>query len=220
MADLNGDVSTTTTQFDHLTLHEGPKLSDDNPAVIIPDHLQVSNADCAHLTFGSFVSGTLDASLTAKPLDNHGDVATVPDDDSIDQSDGRYAPSFSFIFSSPQFLSCSSYKPFIFRIHDDESKVTLAPPANEYAPPANEYVTSAANSNVENLDITSVQQSERANFLDVTSNTEYNLSSTPDYATSGPALQDSASQSYLQENRQFQNISPLSSFMVHTHVSS
>ncbi|CAD6332746.1 unnamed protein product [Miscanthus lutarioriparius] len=179
---LNGDVSTTTTQFDHLTLHEGPKLSDDNPAVIIPDHLQVSNADCAHLTFGSFVSGTLDASLTTKPLDSHGDVATVPDDDSIDQSDGR--------------------------IHDDESKVTLAPSANE-------YVTSVANSNVENLDITSVQQSEvtRANFLDVTSNTEYNLSSTPDYATSSAALQDSAPQSYLQENRQFQNISPLSSFM-------
>ena len=47
MADLNGDVSTATTQFDHLTLHEGPKLSDDNPAVIIPDHLQVSNADYA-----------------------------------------------------------------------------------------------------------------------------------------------------------------------------
>ena len=214
MADLNGDMSTTTTQFDHLTLHEGPKLSDDNPAVIIPDHLQVSNADCAHLTFGSFVFLTLDASLTTKPLDSHGDVATVPDDDSIDQSDGRYVPSFSFIFFTP-FLSCSSYTPFIFRIHDDESKVTLAPSANE-------YVTSVANSNVENLDITSVQQSEvtRANFLDVTSNTEYNLSSTPDYATSSAALQDSAPQSYLQENRQFQNISPLSSFMVHTHVSS
>lgn len=81
----------------------------------------------------------------------------------------------------------------------------------------NEYVTSAANSNEENLDITSVQQSEvtRADFLDVTSNTEYNLTSTPDYATSSAPLQDSASQS-LQENRQFQNISPFSSFMVHT----
>ncbi|PWZ16626.1 hypothetical protein Zm00014a_006339 [Zea mays] len=178
---LNGDVSTATTQFDHLTLHEGPKLSDDNPAVIIPDHLQVSNADCAHLTFGSFVSGTLDSSLTTKPLESHGDAATVPDDDSIDQSDGR--------------------------IHDDEGKVTLATDVNE-------YVTSAANSNEENLDITSVQQSEvtRADFLDVTSNTEYNLTSTPDYATSSAPLQDSASQS-LQENRQFQNISPFSSFM-------
>jgi hypothetical protein len=96
MADLNGDVSTATTQFDHLTLHEGPKLSDDNPAVIIPDHLQVSNADCAHLTFGSFVSGTLDSSLTTKPLESHGDAATVPDDDSIDQSDGRYVPFLLF----------------------------------------------------------------------------------------------------------------------------
>lgn len=107
MADLNGDVSTTTIQFDHLALHEEPKVSDDNPAVIIPDHLQVSNADCAHLTFGSFVSGTLDASLTTKPLDSHGDVATVPDDDSVDQSDGRYVPSFSFIIFAA-FLSCSS----------------------------------------------------------------------------------------------------------------
>uniref|UniRef100_A0A804P1Y0 Tetratricopeptide repeat (TPR)-like superfamily protein n=1 Tax=Zea mays TaxID=4577 RepID=A0A804P1Y0_MAIZE len=111
----------------------------------------------------------------------HGDAATVPDDDSIDQSDGR--------------------------IHDDEGKVTLATDVNE-------YVTSVANSNEENLDITSVQQSEvtRADFLDVISNTEYNLTSTPDYATSSAPLQDSASQS-LQENRQFQNISPFSSFM-------
>ncbi|AQK92436.1 uncharacterized protein [Zea mays] len=180
-ADLNGDVSTTTTQFDHLTLLDGPKLSDENPAVIIPGHLQVSNADCAHLTFGSFVYGTLDASLTTKPLESHGDIVTIPDDD-YDQSEGR--------------------------IHDDESKVTLAPAANE-------YVTSTSNSNVENLDITSVQQSEvtRSNFLDVTSNTEYNLSSPPDYATSSAALQDSTSQSYLQENRQFQSISPLPSFM-------
>ncbi|XP_008654854.1 uncharacterized protein [Zea mays] len=179
--DLNGDVSTTTTQFDHLTLLDGPKLSDENPAVIIPGHLQVSNADCAHLTFGSFVYGTLDASLTTKPLESHGDIVTIPDDD-YDQSEGR--------------------------IHDDESKVTLAPAANE-------YVTSTSNSNVENLDITSVQQSEvtRSNFLDVTSNTEYNLSSPPDYATSSAALQDSTSQSYLQENRQFQSISPLPSFM-------
>ena len=207
IADLNGDVSTTTTQFDHLTLLDGPKLSDENPAVIIPGHLQVSNADCAHLTFGSFVYGTLDASLTTKPLESHGDIVTIPDDD-YDQSEGRHVPSFSFILCT-LFLSCISYKPFIFRIHDDESKVTLAPAANE-------YVTSTSNSNVENLDITSVQQSEvtRSNFLDVTSNTEYNLSSPPDYATSSAALQDSTSQSYLQENRQFQSISPLPSFMV------
>lgn len=87
-------------------------------------------------------------------------------------------------------------------------------------PAANEYVASTTNSNVENLDVTSVQQSDvtRANFLEVTNNTEYNLSSTSDFATSSAALQDSASHNYLQENRQFQNISPLSSFMVCAHV--
>ncbi|WVZ99719.1 hypothetical protein U9M48_044980 [Paspalum notatum var. saurae] len=179
---LNGDMYTAAKQIDNLTLHEGPKLSDDNPAVIIPDHLQVSNADCAHLTFGSFVSGTLDASLTTKPLDGHGDVATVPDDHSIDPPD--------------------------VRIHEDESK-------EEVTPTANEYIASATNSNMENLDVTMAQQSEvtRANFLDVTNNTEYNLSSTSDYATSSAALQDSVAHNYLQENRQFQNISPLSNFM-------
>ncbi|CAN6359008.1 unnamed protein product [Urochloa humidicola] len=179
---LNGDMSATTKQFDQLTLHEGPKSSEDNPAVIIPDHLQVSNADCAHLTFGSFVSGTLDASLTTKPLECHGDVAIDPDDHSIDQTD--------------------------VRIHEDESKATATPVADE-------YVAFATNSNMENLDVTSVQQSEvtRAHFLDVANNTEYTLSSTSDFATSSAALQDSASHNYLQENRQFQNISPLSSFM-------
>ncbi|RLN24719.1 uncharacterized protein C2845_PM07G05110 [Panicum miliaceum] len=90
-SDLNGDMSATTKQFDLLTLHEGPKSYDDNPTVIIPDHLQVSNADCAHLTFDSFVSGTLAASLTTKPLECHGDVATGPDDQSIDQTDVRKA---------------------------------------------------------------------------------------------------------------------------------
>ncbi|PUZ64605.1 hypothetical protein GQ55_3G155900 [Panicum hallii var. hallii] len=176
---LNNGMSATTKQFDQLTLHEGPKSSDDNPAVIIPDHLQVSNADCAHLTFGSFVSGTLDASLTTKPLECHGEAATVPDEHSINQAD--------------------------IIMHEDESKATATPAANE-------YVASTTNSNMENLDVTSSEVT-RANFLDVTNATEYTLSSTSDFATSSAALQDSAPHSYLQENRQFQNVSPLSNFM-------
>ncbi|KAL6609447.1 hypothetical protein ACP70R_039416 [Stipagrostis hirtigluma subsp. patula] len=178
------DMSATMKQFDHLTLHEekGPKSSDDNPAVIIPDHLQVSNADCAHLTFGSFVSGTLDAPLSIKPLNSEPEVAAVSDNHSIDHTD--------------------------VRIHEDENKATVTPAANE-------YVASATNNSIENLDVTSVQQSEatRADFMDVANNTEYNLSSTSDYATSSAVQPDSASRAYLQENRQLQNISPLSSFM-------
>jgi len=99
-------------------------------------------------------------------------------------------------------------------MHEDESKATATPAANE-------YVASTTNSNMENLDVTSLQQSEvtRANFLDVPNTIEYTLSSTSDFAISSAALQDSAPHSYLQENRQFQNVSPLSNFMVCTHVS-
>ncbi|KAL6848730.1 hypothetical protein ACP4OV_021313 [Aristida adscensionis] len=180
----NEDISATMKQFDHLTLHEekGAKSSDDNPAVIIPDHLQVSNADCAHLTFGSFVSGTLDASLSTKPLNSDQEVAAVSENHSVDHTD--------------------------VRIHEDENKATVTPAANE-------YVTSATNNSIENLDVTSVQQPEatRADFMDVTNSAEYNLSSTSDYATSSAVQTDSASRAYLQENRQLQNISPLSSFM-------
>jgi hypothetical protein len=191
MADLNGDMSATTKQFDQLTLHEGPKSSDDNPTVIIPDHLQVSNADCAHLTFDS--SGTIDASLTTKPLECHGDAATVPDDQSMDQTDVRYV--FYFLVFFAPILLCSTYKPsfFLFRIHEYGSKATATPAADEYA-------ASVTYSNLENLDVISVQQSEvtRASFLDVINNTGYNLSSTSDFAASSVALQDSASHNYLQ----------------------
>jgi hypothetical protein len=90
-------------------------------------------------------------------------------------------------------------------MHEDESKATATPAANE-------YVASTTNSNMENLDVTSSEVT-RANFLDVTNATEYTLSSTSDFATSSAALQDSAPHSYLQENRQFQNVSPLSNFM-------
>lgn len=48
--------------------------------------------------------------------------------------------------------------------------------------------------------------------MGVTNSAEYNLSPT-DYATSSTVQPDSAPQNYLQENRQMQNISPLSSFM-------
>lgn len=85
-------MSATDKQFEQLILHEEKKSksSEDNPAVIIPDHLQVSNADCAHLTFGSFVSGTLDAPVSLKTANGDEEVAAVSDNHSIDQSDVRY----------------------------------------------------------------------------------------------------------------------------------
>jgi hypothetical protein len=91
--DSNGDMSTTAYQLEHLTIHEEsrPKASEDNPAVIIPGHLQVSNADFAHLTFGSFVSGTLDASCPIISASNDMEVTSPSDNHSGDQSEVRYA---------------------------------------------------------------------------------------------------------------------------------
>ncbi|KQK04686.1 uncharacterized protein LOC100825596 isoform X2 [Brachypodium distachyon] len=181
--DSNDNMSTTSYLLEHLTIHEEkrPKASEDNPAVIIPGHLQVSNADFADLTFGSFVSGTLDVSCSTVPANSDGEVTSVSENHSSDQSD--------------------------VRIHEYENKEAVIPAANEYIAPA-------TNSNMENTSINSVQQSEvgRAGLMGVTNSAEYNLSPT-DYATSSTVQPDSAPQNYLQENRQMQNISPLSSFM-------
>jgi hypothetical protein len=69
---------------------------------------------------------------------------------------------------------------------------------------------------MENLNVTSVQQSEvpRTDFIDVTNSADYNLSSTPNYTAPSVAHPDSASHNYLQESQQMQNISPLTSYMV------
>ncbi|KAG8069290.1 hypothetical protein GUJ93_ZPchr0005g14923 [Zizania palustris] len=182
--DSEGNMSITEKQFEQLTLREEKKSksSEDNPAVIIPYHLQVSNVDCAHLTFGSFVSGTLDAPVSLKPANSDGEVAAVSDNHSIDQSD--------------------------VRIHEHENKDTETPAADE-------HVTSTTKSDIENLDIMTVQQPElrTTDLINVTNNSVYNTSSTPDYATSNAVQPDSSAYTYVQENRQLQNISPLSSFM-------
>ncbi|XP_062206418.1 uncharacterized protein LOC133908416 isoform X2 [Phragmites australis] len=56
--------------FQHLSLQNedvvANKSAEDNPAVILPDHLQVANADCANLSFGSFESGAFSGLLSSK----------------------------------------------------------------------------------------------------------------------------------------------------------
>jgi hypothetical protein len=64
---------------------------EENPAVIIPDHLQVSNADCAHLSFGSFSSGAFSGMFQQKTLEHLPEVApTVEEPSTVEQPDNRY----------------------------------------------------------------------------------------------------------------------------------
>lgn len=117
----------------------------------------------------------------------------------------------SFIFRISTVFHHVIFESFIFRIHEFENKEAVTPAANE-------YIASAPDSNAENPDITSAQQSEvgRADLLDVTNSTEYNLSS--DYVTSSAVQPEPTVQTYLQDNRQMQNISPLSNFMVYAYL--
>lgn len=86
------EISSASANLRQLSLHEetSTKPIEANPAVIIPDHLRVTNADCAHLSFGSFVSGTFSGSFTSKPLNSNLEVAPAIDDAStINDSDVR-----------------------------------------------------------------------------------------------------------------------------------
>ncbi|XP_071697767.1 uncharacterized protein [Rutidosis leptorrhynchoides] len=54
----DASASSISANIQQLNIHEEKQLDepeeDDVPSVVIPDHLQVSNSDCSHLSFGSF----------------------------------------------------------------------------------------------------------------------------------------------------------------------
>lgn len=85
-------VASAAGNFQQLNLHEEEaQAQEENPAVIIPDHLQVSNADCAHLSFGSFSSGAFSGMFQQKALEAHLEVSpAVEEPSTVDQPDNRY----------------------------------------------------------------------------------------------------------------------------------
>ncbi|KQK09067.1 uncharacterized protein LOC100846506 isoform X2 [Brachypodium distachyon] len=88
------NVESATTNFQHLNLQSEDlttaNSSEDNPAVIIPDHLQLGNTDCAHLSFGSFGSGAFSGLLPSKVPKYNVDEVAIPNDTlSVDQIDVR-----------------------------------------------------------------------------------------------------------------------------------
>ncbi|KAL7212568.1 hypothetical protein ACSBR2_015291 [Camellia fascicularis] len=57
--DVGVSVSSVTSTLQQLSVQEDrvEPAEEDNPSLIIPNHLQVQSADCSHLSFGSFGSG-------------------------------------------------------------------------------------------------------------------------------------------------------------------
>ncbi|PWZ52744.1 Phytepsin [Zea mays] len=73
--DSSVDVSAAAENFQSLSLHNdelaAKKTAEDNPVVLIPGHLQVTNTECVSLSFGSFGSGAFSRLLPQKTTDSN-----------------------------------------------------------------------------------------------------------------------------------------------------
>ncbi|XP_074568897.1 uncharacterized protein LOC141825412 isoform X3 [Curcuma longa] len=178
-------ISSTAATLMQLSIHEetSTKATEVGPAVIIPDHLMVTNADCAHLSFGSFGSGAFSGSFPSKLLARNLEAAPVLDDVSIiNESDTR----------DHEYYNNEPHK----------SSLT-------------ENVASISGTASENIDVTSISESEvvRNHPLDATEGLQSEFPSVSSYGLPTSSQPNATTYTYLQENSQVQNISPLSSLM-------
>ncbi|GLT50605.1 hypothetical protein SLA2020_240810 [Shorea laevis] len=89
-------ISSVASNLQQLNLRNdgsGAPPEEDNPSVIIPNHLQVHTEDCSHLSFGSFGSGigtALSGQFASRPSKNNLDeTPEVTDASSMGHSDNR-----------------------------------------------------------------------------------------------------------------------------------
>jgi hypothetical protein len=90
----SGDAESASTKFQHLSIQNedigATKSAEENPVVILPDHLQVANGNCAHLSFGSFGSGAFSGLLSSNAPQSTLEEVPVPDESpSVNQVDVR-----------------------------------------------------------------------------------------------------------------------------------
>jgi len=91
------DVSSVAANMEQLNIHrddQGTEQEDDNPSVVIPNHLQLHTPECMNLSFGSFRSGNPlsgPGSFTSRPLKSKlEDTSGATDVSTIENSDTRY----------------------------------------------------------------------------------------------------------------------------------
>jgi hypothetical protein len=89
------DAESALEKFQHLSIQNedigATKSAEENPVVILPDHLQAANADCAHLSFGSFGSGAFSGLLSPNiPQSSLEEKVPIPDESpSVNEVDVR-----------------------------------------------------------------------------------------------------------------------------------
>ncbi|XP_074577911.1 uncharacterized protein LOC141834449 [Curcuma longa] len=184
-AEDDAGISPTAETLIQLSIHEETitKTTEASPAVIIPDHLRVTNADCAHLSFGSFGSGAFSGSFPSNPLARNLEVAPAIDDASkIDESDAR---NFGYYNNGPHKSTLT------------ENVATVSKTASE-----NLDVTSISEPEV-----------VRNHPLDVTHGLQNEFSSVSSYGLPTSSQPNAATYTYLQGNSQMQNVSPLSNLV-------
>ncbi|KAJ6838373.1 uncharacterized protein M6B38_321260 [Iris pallida] len=185
VGDANEEISSAAANLQQLNLHEdlGVPSAEDNPAVKIPSHLQVSDADCSHLSFGSFGSGasaTFSGSFPSKsPTGNLGVTPGAKDAPSSGRPHSRTA-----------------------EYYDN----------NQLETSLNEDRASRNSPGEKSYDIPSVSQPETVT-LDAAQGIEGNFPSVSGYGYSATTQQTAAAYAYPEPNLQMQNLSPFSSLM-------
>jgi hypothetical protein len=91
-------TSSVAANLQHLSLQnddQGVQPEENNPSVIIPNHLQVHAQECSHLSFGSFGSGMNSAffgQFASMPINKSlEETSEVVDALSTGHSEARYA---------------------------------------------------------------------------------------------------------------------------------
>ncbi|KAJ6810447.1 uncharacterized protein M6B38_156355 [Iris pallida] len=189
VVDTDEEISSAAENLQQLNLHKGElgvASVEDNPAVIIPSHLQVTNADCSHLSFGSFGSGmsaTFSGSFPSQSLTSNLEVAPVAEDaPSFDQSHSRTTEYYD----------------------NDQLESSL-----------NENMVSRSSPSSRSYDILPAIQPDTVSddTLDAAHRIEGNFPSVSGYGYSATTQQTAATYAYPESNAQMQNLSPFSSLM-------
>lgn len=87
-ADGRVEISSAAATLGQLSLQEETSPIEPNPAVIIPEHLKVTNSECTRLSFGSFVSGAFGGSLKLNLLKSNSEMSPILND--APRVDGPY----------------------------------------------------------------------------------------------------------------------------------
>ncbi|KAJ6796522.1 Uncharacterized protein M6B38_218935 [Iris pallida] len=188
VVDTDEEISSAAQNLQQLNLQKGElgvASAEENPAVIIPSHLQVTNADCSHLSFGSFGSGmsATFCGLPSQSLTSNLEVAQVAEDaPSFDQSHSRTTE----YYDNDQLESSLN--------ENLGSRNSLSPRSYDM-PPATQPDT------------------VREESLDAAHRIEGNFPSVSDYGYSATTQQTAAAYAYPESNAEMQNLSPFSSLM-------